>query len=264
MTRLVILAILQSRPMHGYEIQQIIQEQQIERWANILSGSIYFAINQMEKEGLIIPVAEERTGNRLRKKYAITGRGRESMLKLLREALVSPPHSLKSDFSLALGLAMLLSPEERDKLLRENIGNLDEIRKIWQIGQKNKSAIHPAMAALFQNDLELIERDRHFLEVLVSINNQQMGGGSTAGGCVTHLWVRTTGVLNGNPVSLKETILPGEYQNSLWWKMFQSPEAGKVFEEAARARNLESFTIHHPGSGLVTEILAVKNNPEEG
>ncbi|HEX3046387.1 MAG TPA: PadR family transcriptional regulator [Bacillota bacterium] len=114
---MIILGILQSRPMHGYEIQQLIQEEQMERWANILSGSIYFALNQMEKEGLIAPVAEERTGNRLRKKYAITAAGRVSLLELLRKALASPPHSLKSDFSLALGFAMLLSREERDELL---------------------------------------------------------------------------------------------------------------------------------------------------
>jgi DNA-binding PadR family transcriptional regulator len=173
MTRLVLLSLLQQRPMHGYEIQQKVQDEKMEQWTNILSGSIYFALTQMEKEGLIRADAEERTGNRLRKIYAITDEGREAYLNLLREALLSPPHSLKSDFSLAIGFAPDLSVEERSKLLRQNIRNLEETRLFWKSGEEIKSGIHPAIKAIFKNDLELIDRDIRFLQELLAINESE-------------------------------------------------------------------------------------------
>lgn len=76
MTNLILLSFLRQRPMHGYEIQQLIQSSRMDLWTNILSGSIYYALNKMEQDGLIVATAEERTGARLRKIYSITDAGK--------------------------------------------------------------------------------------------------------------------------------------------------------------------------------------------
>ena len=65
MTNLILLSFLRQRPMHGYEIQRLIQASRMDIWTNILSGSIYYALNKMESDGLIATTAEERTGARL-------------------------------------------------------------------------------------------------------------------------------------------------------------------------------------------------------
>jgi DNA-binding PadR family transcriptional regulator len=258
MTRLVILSLLQQHPMHGYEIQQTIQEQKMEQWTNILSGSIYFALNQMEKEGLVRADAEERTGNRLRKIYAITDQGREAFLELLREALTSPPHSLKSDFSLALGLAMVLSQEERNRLLLQNIKNLGKTREFWKAGQEIKGRLHPALQAHFANDLELIERDLRFLRELLVINESVAGQGRMpARNKATHLVFRTTGDYNGNSFTYKETVPVAQYKDSYWWQRFRSEQAEEVLARASEILEMDCFMIDDSQTKTITEIIAI-------
>ncbi|SDF45000.1 Transcriptional regulator PadR-like family protein [Fontibacillus panacisegetis] len=69
MTRFVVLSFLRMKEMHGYEIQNLIQMSKIEQWANLLSGSLYHALNNLEKESKIETSREERTGARIRKIY---------------------------------------------------------------------------------------------------------------------------------------------------------------------------------------------------
>lgn len=91
MTNLILLALLRERPMHGYELQQLIQTSRMDTWTNLLSGSIYYALNKMEQDGLLRTEAEERTGARLRKIYAITEAGEEMFQQMLRQSLTITP-----------------------------------------------------------------------------------------------------------------------------------------------------------------------------
>jgi DNA-binding PadR family transcriptional regulator len=257
LTRLVILSILKQRPMHGYEIQQIIQEQKFEQWTDILSGSIYFALNQMEKEELIRAEGEERTGNRIRKIYAITKQGGDAYLQLLREALASPPHSLKSGFSLALGMAYNLSVEERSKILRQNIRNLEELRQFWKKGQAIKSKFHPALKALFENDLELIERDMRFLQELLTINVSEAGNEPPVPAKATHLIIKTSGTYSGNPYTYEEIVPIEKYAVSQWWSWFQPKRVKETLRKIPEAVEGDVFTINDPLTKTITEIRAI-------
>ncbi len=169
MTRLVILSLLKIKPMHGYEMRQFIKRQRMDKWADILPGSIYFALRQMKREGLVEAGMEERTGDRLRRTYVITAKGEGVLKKLVREAISNPPHSLKSGFSFALGEAFLLEPEERVGLLTQNIRQLKETRKLWEEGQKTKGKMHPAIEIILKYDLELIDRDIQLLQELLKL-----------------------------------------------------------------------------------------------
>lgn len=257
LTRLVILSLLQERPMHGYELQQIIQDQKLEQWTDILSGSIYFALTQMEKEELIRTEAEERTGNRIRKIYAITDLGKEAFLQLLREALTSPPHSLKSSFSLALGIAHALPVEERAKILRQNIRNLEELRQVWKTGQAIKSKYHPVLKALFENDLELIDRDLRFLQDLMLIDETEAGNGPPVPVKATHLIVKTSGTHKGNPYTYEETLPIEKYAASQWWSWFHPVRVKETLRKIPEAVEGDVFTINDPATKTITEIRAI-------
>jgi DNA-binding PadR family transcriptional regulator len=176
--RTIILGLLRERPMHGYEIQQYIQMSQMERWANVLSGSIYYALNKMEQEELIRTEAEERTGARLRKIYAITEKGEKAFKDSLVEALSAPVRSLKSDFFVALGWIDELPKEECIRLLRKNIEKLEENKHYWKIGRtlKGKYGLPPAIELAFENVLELIELDIRFLNNLIQLVDQGKTG----------------------------------------------------------------------------------------
>jgi len=53
-TRLLILGALRfMQPAHGYSIRRELERWNAETWANIAYGSIYFALNKMEQDGLV-------------------------------------------------------------------------------------------------------------------------------------------------------------------------------------------------------------------
>ncbi len=51
MTRLMVLGMLRTKPMSGYEMQQLMQVSEVDKWAGILPGSIYHALKKMDKRG---------------------------------------------------------------------------------------------------------------------------------------------------------------------------------------------------------------------
>jgi len=96
-TRLFILgALARIGPMHGHQIRREAQLSRTESWANIKPGSLYGALQRMEREGLIEIVRTEQEGNRPERTiYAITDAGRSEMIAL-RDAILRDAR-LRSD-----------------------------------------------------------------------------------------------------------------------------------------------------------------------
>ncbi|QOR67965.1 PadR family transcriptional regulator [Cytobacillus suaedae] len=162
MTKLIVLGLLRNKEMHGYEIQTIIQESRMDRWSNVLSGSIYYALNKMENEQIIEVVKEERTGARIRKIYKITENGEQQYQQLLRENLKLQPHSLKSDFMLSLAMIQQLPKDEARSILEENLAQLNKLKAEWQLAKQAKadtSVYNPIMEYSFDNNLQVINAD---------------------------------------------------------------------------------------------------------
>lgn len=257
MTRLAILGLLAQGPMHGYEIQRRIAETRMERWANILSGSIYFALNKMEEEGLVRAEAEERTGARVRKIYSLTERGRAVLLDLVREALASPPHSLKSDFALALGLAHLLPGGEVRAILADNRKRLEDDRRFWESGLQTKTA--PLLQALLANDLRLIDGDIELLRRLPELLHDAPAekGGDMQETKPTHVIVRTTGTWRGNPYTYEETVPIGKYEASRWWAAFQPRMIRDILRKLPNTRAGEVLVVEDKYTKTRTEFIPV-------
>ncbi|MGZ9586556.1 PadR family transcriptional regulator [Paenibacillus marinisediminis] len=174
MTNLIILSFLRQRQMHGYEIQQLIQLSRMDVWANVLSGSIYYALNKMENEGLIEAVAEERTGARIRKVYGITEQGEQLYQQMIRETLTSTPHSAKSEFSLGLIWIEDIPKPEAIGLLEKNLAQVEQSLAQWKLGKeiKGQNGLTPIVIATFDNAIALHEQDIAFLKQIISLLQQ--------------------------------------------------------------------------------------------
>ncbi|CAG9610351.1 PadR family transcriptional regulator [Pseudoneobacillus rhizosphaerae] len=172
MSELVILGLLKIKPMHGYEIQTIIQDSKIDDWANLLSGSIYYSISKLEKDGLIEPFKEERTGSRVRVIYKITKAGEEKHLVLLKEILGEKPHSLKSDFMLALSMIHHLEKEKAVLILKQNLKDLIKLREQWEIRKQVASELkgsNPLMLLSFESSIEILDIDIKTIERAIEL-----------------------------------------------------------------------------------------------
>lgn len=117
--RLFVLGLVNQKNIHGYEIKATAKLWGVERWARIQDGSIYHALAKLEEEGLIVqrPV-EMSDNNRPRYVYAVTDKGRESFLVLLRETCRTAFSEGRS-IDIALAFIDHLPSGERTALLQE-------------------------------------------------------------------------------------------------------------------------------------------------
>lgn len=77
-TGLLILKVLSNRPNYGYEIVKRVNEA-ADDFFTWQEGTIYPILRKLEKEGLLRSQWENSSGNRKRKYYYITAKGREGI-----------------------------------------------------------------------------------------------------------------------------------------------------------------------------------------
>lgn len=126
MIKVLILYYLSLKPTHGYEIQKFIQASHMDSWTKIQSGSIYYALAKLEKEGLITLVAEVPAGGKMRKIYEITARGREELKDLVREELDRPICDTGSDKFILYPLLAVSNEEEIRRVVQAHIDGLEQ------------------------------------------------------------------------------------------------------------------------------------------
>ncbi|MHC1684722.1 MAG: PadR family transcriptional regulator [Clostridiaceae bacterium] len=161
MVRALILYFLSIKPTHGYDIQRFLEINGIDQWARIQSGSIYYALSKLEKQGYIYTLREERTGVRIRKVYAISDTGKEELNRTLKEELLKPIASIESEKYMIYMMFNKLPREEIISLLNEHIKVLVEKKIWWEKGKELKVL-----------DTTLKSEALHFDVVISSLDHQ--------------------------------------------------------------------------------------------
>ncbi|MFE2096243.1 MULTISPECIES: PadR family transcriptional regulator [unclassified Streptomyces] len=126
---LVLGAVRQHGRAHGYQVRNDLEYWGAHEWSNAKPGSIYHALKQMEKQGLLHAheIAPSTAGGPPRTEYEITDRGEGEFFRLLRESLVS--YDQKMDIqSAAIGFLVELARAEALDLLRERIRRIGQWR----------------------------------------------------------------------------------------------------------------------------------------
>ncbi|KMY55865.1 hypothetical protein AC623_19575 [Bacillus sp. FJAT-27231] len=171
MTRLMVLGMLRTKPMSGYELQQLLQVSEVDKWAGILPGSIYHALKKMDKEGLIKVANVESTGHRTKAIYEITEEGEREYEKLLIESFREP--SVKLPVLLYTGLSMLNMPHNQAdpkkiiKAIEDQIEELQAALADIRAGQEIKAQyieVNELTNLTFQNMIDQYQLQIDFLE----------------------------------------------------------------------------------------------------
>lgn len=122
---LVLGAVRQHGRAHGYQVRNDLEYWGAHEWSNTKPGSIYHALKQMAKQGVLHAheVAPSSAGGPPRTEYEVTEAGRAEYFKLLREALAA--YDQKTDLlSAAIGFMVDLPRAEVLELLRERLSKL--------------------------------------------------------------------------------------------------------------------------------------------
>ncbi|GGX44595.1 PadR family transcriptional regulator [Streptomyces fructofermentans] len=102
-TRLLVLGVVRGfGRTHGYRVRAELLSWGIDDWANVKPGSIYHALRQLAKDGLL--EASEIAHWPGRVDYSVTPAGDEEFFRLLVDALERPEH--RADM-LSAGLALM-------------------------------------------------------------------------------------------------------------------------------------------------------------
>ncbi|BAC72364.1 transcriptional regulator [Streptomyces avermitilis] len=126
---LVLGAVRQHGRAHGYQVRNDLEYWGAHEWSNAKPGSIYHALKQMAKQGLLHAheIAPSTVGGPPRTEYEITPEGTEEFRSLLRESLVA--YDQKMDIqSAGIGFIVDLARDEAVALLKERIRRIEEWR----------------------------------------------------------------------------------------------------------------------------------------
>nr|WP_240760281.1 PadR family transcriptional regulator [Phytoactinopolyspora endophytica] len=139
MRLLVLGAVRQHGRAHGYQVRNDLEFWGAHQWSTAKPGSIYHALKQLAKEGLLHAhdIAPSTAGGPPRTEYEITPDGEETYLDLLREAVRA--YDQKIDVLTAgVGFIVDLPRGEAIELLKERVESLqgwrDEVVKYWTPG----------------------------------------------------------------------------------------------------------------------------------
>jgi DNA-binding PadR family transcriptional regulator len=103
---------LHERSMHPYEMQRVMHQRHTANLLALKRGSLYHAINQLQRDGLIEAIETSREGRRPeRTVYQITPDGEDELGIWLRELLSVPAHE-PSQFTAALAFVLHLPPAD--------------------------------------------------------------------------------------------------------------------------------------------------------
>lgn len=88
---LAALGLLVERPMHPYEMFQLLMDRSEDRLVKVRRGTLYHAVARLTETGLTEVVGTDRGGNRPeRTTYAITAAGRSALDDTVRHQLAEP------------------------------------------------------------------------------------------------------------------------------------------------------------------------------
>ncbi|WP_425859933.1 PadR family transcriptional regulator [Arthrobacter sp. TWP1-1] len=85
------LGLLVERPMHPYEMYQVLMQRHEDRIVKVRPGTLYHAVGRLAADGLVEPLGTERDGNRPeRTTYAILPAGRDALKSRVEDLLSTP------------------------------------------------------------------------------------------------------------------------------------------------------------------------------
>ena len=160
-----LLGLLAERPMHGYELDELITRRGLREWTEIGFSSIYFLLAKLERKGCIRPKGAP-AAPKARKEYEITAEGRRN-LGAAALAMIAEPAPRHSPLLVALANWPSLDPARAIAALRQRRGatsaDIDRLRARWQAQRPLPAFVD----SLFSYGLALAEAELGWLDTTI-------------------------------------------------------------------------------------------------
>ncbi|MEV6912482.1 PadR family transcriptional regulator [Amycolatopsis sp. NPDC051071] len=108
---MAVLELLHERPMHPYEMAQLMKERYVSTRVKVKAGSLYHVVDRLQQNGFVEIVETQRDGKRPeRTVYAMTDAGRDEFVDRAQDMLSTPAEEYPEYLS-ALAVIDELGPE---------------------------------------------------------------------------------------------------------------------------------------------------------
>lgn len=168
---IAVLTLLRERPMHPYEMHQLLRERHVDAFVKLRAGSLYHTVDRLERESLLEPVATERAGHRPeRTTYRLTSAGDAVVRAWVADRLANPQREYPV-YSYALTEAHNLGAVEATAALKHRCAaltaGLEELQAamsaratehVFRIGGEHRAAMLRAELDWTRGLIERIER----------------------------------------------------------------------------------------------------------
>ncbi len=162
---LLVLGLLQERPMHGYELYQRIKTERIDRWFNISMPGVYYALGKLRDRGYVSEIRQRR-GSVDKAIYLLTDAGQQAFFEAL-EAHVAGHIPIHFDYDLSIYLLNRL-PIDRALALMEQ--RMEALRQ-WQMqvreSMEQEQDLNPRLRAIFDHTLRFTTMERMWMGELI-------------------------------------------------------------------------------------------------
>ncbi|MFW9892502.1 MAG: PadR family transcriptional regulator [Candidatus Thorarchaeota archaeon] len=149
-TYLTVLTIIGGGAEYGYEVNNIIERFGYREWVDLRFSSVYKALSELEKRGLVEGKKRDDKLKTSKKTYKLTRKGRILLRKQIRMCLSEPPRP-KTLFDLGVAAMSLLSKEEileslqmyktnlenSLEFLESNVHNFDNLQRLRRVAPES-------------------------------------------------------------------------------------------------------------------------------
>lgn len=208
MIKVLILYYLSLKSTHGYEIQKFIQINHMDSWTKIQSGSIYYALAKLEKEGLVRLTVERGAGPKARKVYAITDKGREKLKVLVNRELGNPICDVGSDKFLLYPLLTAVPKNEIEDAILSHIKELEKKQadtKKWQEAKLTERTLKVEIIS-FEMMISSLNDQIRWHQALLSQLDQCIAASHEIAGIITTFDFSDTEVSELDPITDLENL----------------------------------------------------------
>ncbi|WP_306368461.1 PadR family transcriptional regulator [Nocardiopsis sp. CC223A] len=158
---LTVLALVVERPRHGYDLEQVIEQRGIRRWADIGFSSIYYLLGRLEKRGLVhVPQAPAAATSR--RVFHATDAGRRAAREGVL-ALIADPAPVAHPLLVGVANLDLLSEREYTEALAARLALVEERIADVRAAAAAQGPLPRAAREVFSYSLSLMEAERTWL-----------------------------------------------------------------------------------------------------
>jgi len=157
---LVVLGLINEKPKHGYEIEELIEARGIREWTNIAFSSIYYVLKRLDKADLVNWELKEANRGSAKKVYNISNTGK----LLLKQNIIEILSTAKYGRSILLGLANLPVLTNEEAILALSNYQYEMQKKLLVLETKSAEPSPFYVAGMFDYSISGIKAELAWLE----------------------------------------------------------------------------------------------------